>query len=171
VDGESVAGAYTADLTLLGSVVTGNTGCNDLIVFNSNGSITTTQPNAAGFYDSGGDDNLVGIINNTSSAITSISLSSATSHIFGFDGDGICGAPGYTFVEGSACTNIIDTSDGTYGGPWVTFSNIPPNTKSGTVNFANGGIAPGAARFSAWKDLWPLIYRSVPVPPRQLRFR
>src|SRR3954451_6394619 len=64
--GEGIAAAYTA-----GSGVT-NGGCNVLITFNANGSITTTNPNTSGFYDVGGDDNEIGIINNTGGTINSI---------------------------------------------------------------------------------------------------
>jgi hypothetical protein len=167
-DAEGVASTYLADTTLSGSdatgTVTGNTGCNVLITFNANGSITTTFPNAAGFYDSGGDDNMVGIINNTSSAITSIALSSAVDDIFGFDGDGPCGtaagafsatAPGYTFVGGvNPCTNSIESPSGNtgndYGGPYVTFTGINGADTAGTVNFGNGGIAAGG---STWFGL------------------
>jgi len=156
--GEGVSGTYESDTTTSGGVVTGNTGCNVLITFNANGSITTTFPNGAPSYDSGGDDNLVGVINNTSTSLTAINLSSAAYDIFGFDGDGICGnaaltgpatssAPGYTFVEGFPCNNITDTSFGTYGGPYVTYSNINSADTSGTVNFGNGGIASGGSDF------------------------
>jgi hypothetical protein len=138
-----------ADTTVSGGVVTNNTGCNVLITFGSLGAVSTTFPNAAPSYDSGGDDNLVGIVNNSGATITSISLSSATYDIFGFDGDGICGGgPGYTFVGGgSPCVNIIDTSYGTYGGPWVTYSGISPSLQSGVVNFANGGVPNGGSAF------------------------
>lgn len=172
-DFETVDPGYSSLVTISGGVVTGNTGCNDLITFAANGSITTTQPNANGFYDIGADDNLIGIINNTTSAITSINLSSATTDIFGFDGDGICGTngagtatPGYTFVEGNPCTNIIDTSFGTYGGPGVTYSNVSLNQQSGTVNFA-GGIAPGGSAFFSLEgpvDLTLTVTSGVPEP-------
>ncbi len=133
--GEGVSSTYSAD------TLSNTAGCNVLITFNSNGSITTTFPNAAPSYDSGGDDNLIGIVNNTASAITSINLSSAVYDIFGFDLDGICGAPGYTFVGGgSACTGATDPNG--YGGPGVTYSGINGTDTAGTVNFA-GGIAAG----------------------------
>jgi hypothetical protein len=117
-----------------------------LITFNANGSITTTNPNGAGYYDTGGDDNEVGILNLTGSAITSIQLSSATNDIFGFDGDGVCGAPGYTVGGGStkACANS-DTSG--YGLASVTFTGISSNDQSGTVNFTSGIAANGGTGF------------------------
>ena len=82
--GEVIASGYTAQLT--GQA---NEGCNVLITFNSDGSITTTSPNPNPFYDSGGDDNEIGIINNTNSVITSIPLSSVSQDIFGFDETGL----------------------------------------------------------------------------------
>jgi len=134
--GEGIAASYTA-----GSGVT-NGGCNVLITFNANGSITTTNPNGSGFYDVGGDDNEIGVINNTSSTINSIFLSSATTDIFGFDGDGICG--GYTFSATPNACSAVDAS--AYGPASVTFSGINGASTSGTVNFA-GGIAPGGSAF------------------------
>jgi len=134
--GEGIAASYTA-----GSGVT-NGGCNVLITFNANGSITTTNPNGSGFYDVGGDDNEIGVINNTSSTINSIFLSSATTDIFGFDGDGICG--GYTFSATPTACSTVDAS--AYGPASVTFSGINGAATSGTVNFV-GGIAPGGSAF------------------------
>lgn len=138
--GEGVSATYTTDSA------GGTVGCNVLIVFGSNGSITTTFPNAAPSYDSGGDDNLVGVVNNTGSAINSLNLSSAVDDVFGFDGDGICGAPGYTFAGGgSPCTGANDPSG--YGGPGVTYSNITNGDRDGTVNFAGGIAASGGTTF------------------------
>ena len=119
---------------------TANISCNVLIVFNANGSITTTNPNGNGFYDAGGDDNVVGIINNTGGALTSINLSSATFDIFGFDQDGICGYPTSAFVSpGPSC--------GASGGSTATNNYLPPGVTdtttsnfAGTIFFGNGGI-------------------------------
>src|SRR4029077_8410791 len=55
-----------------------NEGCTILITLNADGSITTTHPNPATSFDSGLDDNLIGVINNTSQTITGLQLSSAT---------------------------------------------------------------------------------------------
>src|SRR6202166_1991039 len=41
-----------------------NEGCTVLITLNADGSITTTHPNPATSFDSGLDDNLIGVINN-----------------------------------------------------------------------------------------------------------
>lgn len=131
--GEVIASGYTAQLT--GQA---NEGCNVLITFNSDGSITTTSPNPNPFYDSGGDDNEIGIINNTNSVITSIPLSSVAQDIFGFDGDGICG--GYTFdPSGPNCGTPTDSS--LYAPQGVTFN--ATDSFSGIVNFAPGIAANG----------------------------
>src|SRR5256884_8426265 len=75
-----------------------NEGCTILITLNANGSITTTHPNPATSFDSGLDDNLIGVINHTAQTITGLQLSSARIPIFAFDNDGVCaGPPGYTF--------------------------------------------------------------------------
>jgi hypothetical protein len=135
--GEGIDPTYAATAATAG----GNFGCNVLITFNSNGSITTTNPNPRGFYDAGGDDNMVGIINNTGAAINSVFLSSIGTDIFGFDGDGACD-PTFTVVGGANAPCGTTTSG--YGHQGVTFS--PIDNFSGTVNFA-GGIASGTANW------------------------
>ena len=110
-------------------------GCDLVITVTNSGTTVTAGPSyglAGGTYD-GSDDSLIGIVNNSSSALSSINLSSNTD-IFGFDGDGIdtYGAPG----------NSMDPSG--YGGPNSYFSNINVAATAGTVDFltalaANGG--------------------------------
>jgi hypothetical protein len=102
----------------------------------ANGSLTSAKGASVNPTYDGSDDVLVGIINNSSTAVSSINLSAVNNiDIFGFDGDGIdtYGAPG----------NTIDTSG--YGGPDSYFTHISSNFSSGTVNFvtplaANGGF-------------------------------
>jgi len=131
--GEGVSSVYSGNLG--GGA---NEGCNVLITFNSNGSITTTNPNTAPSYDSGGDDNEVGIVNNTSHSISSLFLNNPTFPIFAFDGDGVCGAPGYTFdASGPNCAGGSG-----YLPSGVSTSGVNGGATSGTVNFA-GGIAGG----------------------------
>jgi hypothetical protein len=128
-----------------------NASCNVLITFNANGSITTTNPNGAVSYDSGLDDNVVGVVNNTGSALTALNLSSSTFHIFGFDGDGICG--GYNFVSPGPNCGANQGNPNDYNPAGVSFSNIAGNTMSGTVNFLNGGIAAnGGTGFFSLED-------------------
>jgi len=118
-----------------------------LITLNADGSITTTHPNPATSFDSGLDDNLIGVINKTSQTITGLQLSSATVPIFAFDNDGVCaGPPGYTFSALGPNPNCaIATDPHHYGPAGINFTVINANT--GIVNFGNGGIAPNSISF------------------------
>jgi hypothetical protein len=163
-DGEGVSAGYTADLTFSApGVVSGNTGCTVLITFGAGGAVSTSNPNGNGYYDTGGDDNIVGIINNSNVTIDSISLVSDNGDdIFGFDGDGPCdsvsGNPvtgpgqGFTFY-GSAnpcgAGPSVTLAAGGYGPAGITYTGINSGDTAGTVNFA-GGIAPGS---TAWFGL------------------
>jgi hypothetical protein len=140
-------------------------GCNTVITFNSNGSITTTIPNAAP-YD-GVEDTLVGVVNNTGSPITSFTLSG--SNLFGFDGDGAC-VGGNQYESVANCTGATDPNG--YGGPGVTFSNLI-GTNTGTVNFAPGiGANGGVAWFSLEEPptLNIVVTPSVPEPTTLVLF-
>jgi hypothetical protein len=167
--GEGLDSGYVSDITSSGGAT-----CNVLITFLANGSIVTTNPNGNGFYDSGGDDNLVGIINDTGSALSSIHLSSVSTDIFGFDGDGICG--GYTFSASGtggtgACSGVTDPN--LYGGPGVTFSGINGTDTAGTVNFAGGIAANGGTSFFSLEGPVALDLRvnsAVPEPSSYLLF-
>lgn len=113
-------------------------GCDLIITVTDSGTTITPGPSFSlnsGTYD-GSDDTLVGIINNSSSALSSINLSSNTD-IFGFDGDGI---DGYG-VSG----NAMDPSG--YGGPNTFFNNISANAQSGTANFINALAAGGGTTY------------------------
>src|SRR5882757_2514491 len=124
-----------------------NEGCTILITLNADGSITTTHPNPATSFDSGVDDNLIGVINNTAQTITGSQISSATIPIFAFDNDGVCaGPPGYTFSALGPNPNCaIATDPHTYGPAGINFTVINANT--GIVNFGNGGITPNSNSF------------------------
>jgi uncharacterized repeat protein (TIGR01451 family) len=124
-----------------------NEGCTILITLNADGSITTTHPNPATSFDGGLDDNMIGVINNTSQTITALQLSSATIPIFAFDNDGVCaGPPGYTFSGLGPNPNCaIATDPHHYGPAGINFTVINANT--GIVNFGNGGIAPNSNSF------------------------
>ncbi len=80
--------------------------CNVVITFNADGSITTVVTNPNG-YDA--EDMLVGVVNNTSSPITSINLSSATLDLFGFDLDGVCSG---VYVASIPCGGFRGTDPG-----------------------------------------------------------
>lgn len=121
--------------SLCPSVGDATAGCDLTITVTDSGTTVATGPSytlSGGTYD-GSDDTLIGILNNSSSPLSSIHLSSSTD-IFGFEGDGIIG---YGVVG-----NSMDTSG--YGGPNTFFTNIDAALKAGTVNFilplaANGG--------------------------------
>jgi hypothetical protein len=123
------------------------TGCNLVITFAGDGSVTTGAGTSPGTYD-GSDDTLIGVVNNTSSALTSFNISS-TLDIFGFDGDGIDGYHG----DGIAPVGNNPDTQG-YGGPDGYFTNITDTdgVESGTVNFANGGIAAGGSDFFSLEE-------------------
>src|SRR5262252_2527952 len=123
-----------------------NEGCTILITLNADGSIVTTFPNPSPSYDGGLDDNLIGVVNNTSKTITALQLTSATVPIFGLEDDGVCGLPGWTFSPLGPNPNCAIATDPHGYGPaginFTIFSNF-----SGIVNFGNGGIAPGSNSF------------------------
>jgi uncharacterized repeat protein (TIGR01451 family) len=124
-----------------------NEGCTILITLNANGSIATTFPNPVPSYDNGLDDNLIGVINNTSKTITALQLTSATVPIFGLEDDGVCGGPpGWTFSPLGPNPNCaIATDPHHYGPAGINYTIF--NANSGIVNFGNGGIAPGGNAF------------------------
>lgn len=130
----SVGAAYTSAVAATGT-------CNIVITFNSDGSIGTSLANPNP-YD-GSDDQLVGVVNNTSHVITSFSISgpdTGNGGPFGFDGDGICA---YTpFASNSQPCN------GGYLGGASSFSGINGTNTSGTVNFVGIASGGGTSYFS-----------------------
>jgi hypothetical protein len=128
--------------------------CNLEITFNANGSITTAIPVGASTTYDGVEDALIGVINNRSTAITSINLSG--SNIGGFDGDGID-----AYFGGPAVGNTDTTG---YGGPLGFFTNNLGNSL--TVNFANGGIAPGTSTYFSLEEpaSLSLVVNGAPEP-------
>ena len=108
--------------------------------------ITNTTP-----YD-GSDDNLVGIINNSGSTISSLTFSGSTSAggLFGFDGDGL---QSFVAAAGSDSTGY---GGKTSAGEFTTFTNINGTVSgtscfgactTGTVVFGASGIADGATAY------------------------
>lgn len=116
-------------------VFSGSSGACDLVfTFNANSSITTS---GAGGSSIGGEDALIGVVNNTTAQLFNFNLDGGSVGIFGFDSDGI---DVYTHIGPIAGNPDLST----YGGPDAYFTNIVGNV--GTVNFA-GGIAPGATDY------------------------
>ena len=131
-------------------------GCDLTLTVTSSGTTVAAGPSfglSGGTYD-GSDDTLVGIINNTSSPLSSLDLSSTT-NIFGFDGDGLT-----TFgVSG----NTMDPSG--YGGPNTYFTNINRAGTSGTVNFITPLAANGGTGYFGLEEA--LIPSQIVVGPTQ----
>jgi PKD repeat protein len=110
--------------------------CGLLLDVTSSG-VTVLEDPSQGPYD-GSDDTLVGVINQSSSPINSLALTS-TSPIFAFDGDGICSGF-YGFLAG------CPFGPTGYEGPGTSFTQISADYATGGVVFA-GGIAPGATAY------------------------
>jgi PEP-CTERM motif len=127
INGTSNNNAYIAD------VAGGADPCNIIITFNANGSISTAL-GALDPYD-GTEDQLVGVVNNSTKTIFSIHLSNPGSQLFGFDGDGICAYQPFTGNAVAAC-------NGDYLGSATDFANINAALDTGDVQWANG-ILPG----------------------------
>jgi hypothetical protein len=120
------------------------TGCNVVITINANGSVTTTVTDPTPYESS--DDTLVGVVNNSSTPVGSLTLmGSASSAIFGLEMDGICT---FTFVGSGYCnaSQIAGTDPQDYYGPTSTFT--ISNTQNGTVNFNPPVPAGGTTYFS-----------------------
>ena len=128
-----------ADTTYLSA----GAGCNTVITVGSDGSLAITFPNVNA-YD-GSDDNYVGIINNTNSPLSTLTLT-GTDQIFGFENDGI-DAYG---IAGNAIDNS-QFAPGAYGGPNVFFTAINSSFTTGTVNFIVP-IAPGGSSFFSLEE-------------------
>ena len=113
-----------------------------LYVLNADLTVSTYFDAKAGPYD-GADDTQVGVLNNSSMTLNSLTLGGGNvSNIFGFDLDGIdtFGAPG----------NSRDTGPlGGYGGPVTYFTNVNKADTMGTANFIGGlGANGGTTYFS-----------------------
>jgi hypothetical protein len=127
-------------------------GCDLVITVTNSGFTVANGPSsgiAFGTYDDS-DDTLIGIINNSSSPLSSINISSTTD-IYGFDGDGIdtFGAPGNTSDNSAA--NILAGING-YGGPDTFFTNINASATSGTVNFVTALAANGGNTYFSFEE-------------------
>lgn len=126
----------------------GSTGCNVVVTINANGSVSVSLKDATPYEES--EDILVGVVNNSGSAVTSLNFSGTG--IFGFEGDGICT---FTFVGSGYCSlsQIAGTDPQDYQGPTSTFSNIAGGGNSGTVNFSPGIAANGGTTYFSLEGL------------------
>ncbi len=133
-----------------GALPVGNaTGCGALVTFTTDTSgnlvATVTTPVNGNPYD-GVEDTLVGIQNNSGATLNSIDLSSSTTPVFGFDGDGICQFSGGTL--GVLSRDCFANGTTGYEGPNNTFTNISSGFTTGTVNFTTPIGPNGTAWFA-----------------------
>ncbi len=151
-----------------------DTGCAQLIVVNKTGPATVQVDPTQGPYD-GVEDTLIGVQNNSGKPLASLNLGSPSgTNIMGFDGDGICYPSQWpaptTTVTPPGCPNpAVGTGFGPtgYEGPGTSFSNISPNTTTGTVNFNPAIKAGGSAYFALEEALQSGQLRSSqsgPIP-------
>jgi hypothetical protein len=124
------------------------TGCNSLITIDANNTVTITVPDASP-YD-GSEDTLVGVLNNSATAVSSINLSGLD--IFGLDGDGVCT---FTFAaangvagDGYCAGKTLDPAD--YFGPTSTFTITDAST--GIVNFGPAVAGGGGNSFFSLEE-------------------
>jgi len=131
-----------------------DTNCGITITLNSNGTTTVTA-SGQGPYD-GVEDTLVGIVNNSGGTVNSVTLSSKTLQIFGFDGDGVSKftTPTYSTPAGQSYAGFISpTGAFKLSGTLDSFSGITAGKKSGTLNFPGGLVNGGSAFFSLEEPL------------------
>ncbi len=130
----------------------GSPSCAILYQFLPGGVIASFGNPAINPYD-GFDDSLVGVVNNSGSTQTSLTLSGVGlggQPIFALDGDGICS---FAPFNGSSYCNSL--SGGSYLGPSTSFSGISADKKTGTINFLGGLLDGGTAFFSLEDQLDP----------------
>jgi hypothetical protein len=149
--------AYAAPCPSIGAAPA----CNVIITAGPGGSFSTTVVNANP-YD-GSDDAIVGIINNSGSTITSLTLTG--SGIFSFDGDGL-----QTFVaaDGSDSTGYggrdSTTANFNTSGQANSFTAISGSGNTGTVVFGAAGIPNGGSAYFSLEGPPSLNVVVVPAP-------
>ena len=125
--GLTLSAAPICPTTTSNSVGADSTGCGVLITIAAGGA-ETVSTTGTGPYD-GSDDTTVGVINNSSTALTTLTLNDPSGVAFGFEGDGI-----QTFTANNGIT--IGTGGATgYEGPNSTFSLNSAGTQL-TVTFS-----------------------------------
>jgi hypothetical protein len=115
--------------------------CEILLVVNADNSVSVLGDPSVGTFD-GSDDTLVGIVNDSATAVNAVTVSGPGSDLSGFDGDGICSGD-YGSWNGSAQCPYGPTG---YEGPGTSFVTDPSLPDSAEVDFT-GGLAPGASAY------------------------
>jgi hypothetical protein len=108
-----------------------------LLVVNPDNTVNVLKDPSVGPFD-GGDDTLVGIVNDSSAAVKAVTVSGPGSGLSGFDGDGICSGAYGTWTGSSGCPY---GSTG-YEGPGTSFVTTASLPDSAEVDFT-AGLAPG----------------------------
>jgi hypothetical protein len=148
--------------------LTAGGGCNAVLTIAANGSTSVVIINSNPF--DGEDDTLLGIVNNGTTPLTTITLTG--SGISGWDGDGICiwgagGLAGDTFTSGSSsyctATQLSGSDPQDYYGPNMTFSNFASGSAV-TVTF-NPPLAAGASTFLSLEGLPTASLVATPGTP------
>lgn len=144
-------------------------GCNLVITFNADGSVSTTVPTGATTNYDGSDDALIGVVNHSGHAISSFMITG--SNIFGFDGDGIDAFTGATNAAAGMSKPPAGHSLGidAYGGLDAFYDNgsggTIVGTNSGTVHFltpiASGTGTTGDTDFFSLEQ--PININSPPI--------
>jgi hypothetical protein len=131
-------------------------GCNVVITIAANGSVSTVVTNSNP-YD-GSDDTLVGVVNNSTTPLSQLTVSGSS--ISGFEGDGICafgagGIAGDTFTSGSSSYCSASALSGTdpqdYQGPNQTFTNFSSGNAV-TVVFSPAIAGGGGTNFFSLEE-------------------
>jgi hypothetical protein len=117
-------------------------GCEIMLVVNPDQTISVLGDPNVGPYD-GGDDTLVGVLNNSNASVSAITVTGPGSGLSGFDGDGICT---YSFLADSYCGQQVSGTG--YEGPGTSFITSANEPDSAEVDFTNGLAAGGSAYFS-----------------------
>jgi hypothetical protein len=154
-------------------------GCQFLIVASNSGTTILTDANQPA-VDTGGDDALIGIQNNSSSPISSIPLSVPSTSLFGFEQDGLCdpglspvpsgckpvGSSGICRPGVDTCTfpappgqpagyvehnPIPNSTQNGYEGPRNWYSNISLDESKGQVNFSPA-LQPGESTYFSLEE-------------------
>lgn len=115
--------------------------CEILLVVNANKTVNVVGDPSVGPFD-GGDDTLVGIVNDSAKPVSAVTVSGPGSDLSGFDGDGICSGD-YGTWNGSAGCPYGPTG---YEGPGTSFVVSSSLPDSAEVDFT-GGLAPGASAY------------------------
>jgi hypothetical protein len=110
--------------------------CKVLLVVEASGDVSVYDDPSVGDYD-GGDDTLVGIVNNSATAVPAVTVTGPGSGLARFDGDGIC-------QYGLSCTWPAPTG---YEGPDNTFTTDPSQPDSAEVDFNGSGLGAGASSY------------------------